>query len=95
MHQFGNLSLESNSMFSSKAFNNLHFDTGLRYLMIDKVLDTFSSLTSHIDLRNSLKPSVEGQNTSILNSELEYNIYSATLEIRELSNTYLKPQAII
>jgi hypothetical protein len=84
MHQFGNLSLESDSMFSSKAFNSLCFNTKPGPLTFDEVLSTSSNITSCIDLRNSPKLSIKSQNTFTLNSELEYDIYSTTPEVREL-----------
>jgi hypothetical protein len=94
IYQFKNPSLESDFMFSSKAFNSLYFNTGAGPLMINEVLSTLFSFISYIDHKNLPKPSVEGQNTSTLNSESEYNIYSATSKVRKLSNAYLKPQEI-
>jgi hypothetical protein len=77
-------------MFSSKTFDNLCLDTRPGPLTINEVLSTSSSLLPHIDFRNSPKPNIESQNTSTLNSESEYNIYSAIPEVRELPDTYLK-----
>jgi hypothetical protein len=42
-------------------FNNLHFDTGLGPLTINKVLSVSSSLIPYVELRNLPKPSVESQ----------------------------------
>jgi hypothetical protein len=77
-------------MFSFKTFDSLYFNTESGPLTIDDVLNILSSLTPYIDFRDSPKLSVESQNISTLNSELEYDIYSTTPKVRESLDTCLE-----
>ena len=62
--------------------------------MINEVLNAVLDPIPRIDPRKSPRFNAEVQNTSILDSESEYNIYSTTPKIREPPNTYLKSRAI-